>query len=62
MRDQRDEEAKCLCPFCEEEIVVQDYPFCKRCQVSLLYCASCEIAVPRNSERCPQCGGELRWR
>jgi hypothetical protein len=52
-------EKKCRCPYCDEEIMLADLPYCQPCQVTLLYCPSCQIAMPRESEVCPQCGGKL---
>jgi len=50
---------RCLCPYCEEEIRLAVLPYCKPCGVTLHYCRHCQIAVPREAEVCPQCGGKL---
>ncbi|MFA4837680.1 MAG: hypothetical protein WC749_16645 [Dehalococcoidia bacterium] len=50
------------CPYCEEKIVTAEFPYCKPCEVSLLYCANCRISVVREATCCPECGGELEWR
>ena len=50
---------RCFCPYCEEEVVMEVLPFCKPCTVTLRYCRHCQIAVPRQAEVCPQCGGKL---
>ncbi len=52
-------EKKCFCPYCEEEIMLAMLPYCQPCGVTLHYCRSCQIAVPREAEVCPQCGGKL---
>ena len=55
-------EKKRVCPYCEEEIQVAGFPFCKPCGITLRYCVHCQIAVEREATVCPQCGGELEWR
>ena len=55
-------ERKCFCPYCEEEIVISKLPYCQPCGVTLRYCAKCQIAVAKEAEVCPQCGGELEWK
>ncbi|GAG46155.1 unnamed protein product [marine sediment metagenome] len=51
-----------ICPYCEGEILEAGFPYCKPCNVTLRYCARCQIAVVREATVCPQCGGELEWR
>ena len=53
---------RCVCPYCEEELALSAPPYCSPCNVTLLYCAKCEIAVEREATVCPQCGGELEWK
>ena len=55
-------ETMCFCPYCEEEIVTVRFPYCQPCGVTLRYCIKCQIAVVREAEVCPQCGGELEWK
>jgi hypothetical protein len=50
---------KCFCPYCDEEIILAELPYCQPCGVTLRYCRHCQIAVPREAEVCPQCGGKL---
>jgi len=52
-------EKKCVCPYCDEEIILARLPYCQPCGVTLRYCRSCQIAVPREAKVCPQCGGKL---
>ncbi len=47
---------KCVCPFCDEFVMVTLAPFCKSCGVTLNYCAVCEVAVPPEKDTCPKCG------
>jgi len=58
----REKERKCLCPYCEEELVIAGLPYCQPCGVTLRYCIKCQIAVTREAKVCPQCGGELEWK
>ena len=53
---------KCSCPYCDEELIASVVPHCQPCGVTLRYCVKCQIAVPREAEVCPQCGGELEWK
>ena len=54
--------AKRVCPYCEGEVVIAEFPYCRPCGVTLRYCASCQTAVTREATVCPQCGGELEWK
>jgi len=58
----REKEGKCFCPYCEEELVMAALPYCQPCGVTLRYCINCQIAVAREAEVCPQCGGKLKWK
>jgi hypothetical protein len=51
-----------VCPYCEEEIAVSCFPYCKPCGVTLRYCVKCQKAVAREATVCPQCGCELEWK
>ena len=55
-------EQRPTCPYCEQEIITAKLPYCKPCDVSLHYCARCQIAVAREATACPKCGGELEWK
>ena len=53
-------ERKCLCPYCEEE-VISSCPFCKACGAVLSYCVSCQIMVAdKEASACPECGAPLK--
>ncbi|NQT31729.1 MAG: zinc ribbon domain-containing protein [Deltaproteobacteria bacterium] len=58
-KESKSVEKRCSCPYCDEEITLSVLPYCKPCGVTLRYCPSCQIAVPREAETCPQCGGKL---
>lgn len=60
--DVKSNKGKRACPYCEGEILASELPFCKPCDVILLYCPVCEMAVEREATICPQCGGKLEWK
>ncbi len=52
---------KCLCPYCEEELVSASCPFCHACGSMISYCVSCNLMVPDvGATVCPQCGAPLK--
>ena len=54
-------EQSCLCPYCEEELVIESCPFCQVCGAVISYCVSCQIMVPDvNATTCPECGKPLK--
>jgi len=54
-------EHKCLCPYCEEELVMANCPFCHACGAAINYCIRCGIMVPDiNATTCPGCGAPLK--
>ena len=48
-----------FCPYCDEEIALEPFPYCRPCQVTLRYCLRCNIVVKRKAKVCPQCGQTL---
>ena len=58
----KEKERRCLCPYCEEEILTAVFPYCQPCGMTLRYCIKCHIVVVREATVCPQCGGELEWK
>ncbi|MFC1988171.1 hypothetical protein ACFLVH_06535 [Chloroflexota bacterium] len=59
----KEKQTKCSCPYCEGEVVISAIPsYCQPCGVTMHYCASCQIAVAKEAEVCPQCGGKLEVR
>ncbi|MBI4332242.1 MAG: hypothetical protein HY673_13280 [Chloroflexi bacterium] len=50
---------KCLCPFCEEELMEDGSPFCMACKALMHYCSHCKIVIERSATVCPRCGGAL---
>jgi len=54
-------EERCLCPYCEVELVVASCPFCEVCGAVLSYCVSCQTTVlDKEATKCPKCGEPLR--
>ena len=53
------EKRKRSCPYCEQELLAAELPFCQPCSVTLRFCASCEKPVPRDAKVCPECGAPL---
>jgi RNA polymerase subunit RPABC4/transcription elongation factor Spt4 len=51
-----------VCPYCEGEITVAQFPYCQPCGVTLRYCVKCNIVVAKEATVCPQCGSELEWK
>jgi hypothetical protein len=48
------------CPFCDEEIAEAAFPYCEACGVKLLRCPACQMPIPRDSEKCPHCGVNIK--
>lgn len=53
-------EQKCFCPYCDEEIILSDAPWCQACKIVFLRCDTCGITVlERGVTICPLCGATL---
>lgn len=53
-------EAKCFCPYCDEEIMLAGSPLCQVCGIAFLRCNKCGITVlEKGSTTCPECGEPL---
>ena len=50
------------CPYCEDEIVNSDLPYCQACKVVLFYCPECGKPVDRKERTCPECGVDMKER
>ena len=60
MKEKKAREERCLCPYCEEELLVLSAPFCQACGVIFRYCLKCQVTVlDKKATRCPECGGPL---
>ena len=53
-------ELRCHCPYCDEEIALNPFPYCQPCQVELRYCPKCNIVVDKTAKVCHQCGQTLK--
>jgi len=49
-----------FCPYCDEEILSADSPFCQPCRVTLFCCPGCGRLVARGIRLCPYCGVEIK--
>ena len=58
--EHRIEREKRFCPYCDEEIAVTSFPYCKSCEVEEFYCPQCHKPVPRDKRECPHCGAEIK--
>lgn len=53
-------EERCLCPYCEVELIEAHFPFCQACGATVRYCVKCHITVlDKEAESCPKCGEPL---
>ncbi len=55
MKNNQPKTSTCRCPYCDAPIKVEP-PFCQPCNVELRFCRQCGHAIPKNAERCPECG------
>ncbi len=55
--EKAEKEERCLCPYCEEELVITYAPFCQACGIVFRRCLECEITVlDKEATHCPKCG------
>ena len=58
--EKKAKEERCKCPYCEEEVILANFPFCQPCGVVFRYCLKCQITVlDREATNCPKCGEPL---
>jgi len=60
MREQKEEKKRLFCPYCDEEMMVADLPYCQACQITLFYCPKCRKPLSRDNKVCPHCGAEIK--
>ncbi len=60
MPEPKDKEEHPCCPYCDEEIMEADVPYCQACRVALFYCPQCHKPVSLDSKVCPHCGAEIK--
>jgi hypothetical protein len=51
---------QCCCPYCDEEIMALDLPYCQVCKGEIHYCPQCRRPLPRETEVCPHCGAKVK--
>jgi len=59
MREQKEKGKQLFCPYCDEEIMTADFPYCQACKVTVFYCPECRKPLPRDNRVCPHCGAEI---
>ncbi|MFC2006076.1 zinc ribbon domain-containing protein [Chloroflexota bacterium] len=60
MKEHKEEMKHSVCPYCDEEIMTADFPFCQACRITVFYCPECQQSLPRDSKVCPSCGAKSR--
>ena len=60
MAEQREKGEHRFCPYCDEEIMKADLPYCQACQITIFYCPECREPLPRDNRVCPHCGAEVK--
>jgi predicted amidophosphoribosyltransferase len=48
------------CPYCEDDLVKSQLPYCQPCKLDTFYCPSCGKPVPRLKRICPACGASMK--
>jgi len=60
MREQEEKRKQLCCPYCDEEMITADSPYCQACGVTIFNCPKCRQPLPRDNRVCPHCGAEVR--
>lgn len=60
MEAQKEEGKHLACPYCDEELMKANLPYCQACKISILYCPKCREPVSRKAGQCPNCGEEIK--
>ena len=60
MTEQKEEKKYLFCPYCDEEIMKADLPYCQACGITIFYCPECREPLPRDNKVCPHCGADIR--
>ena len=59
-KEKKAKEKRCLCPYCEEELIAASLPYCKPCGIVFCRCIKCRLTVlDKKAKNCPKCGGPL---
>ncbi len=57
---ERGEKKRLFCPYCDEEIMKADAPYCQACGITIFYCPKCRKPLSRDNKVCPNCGADIR--
>ena len=55
-----DEGSGHVCPYCSTELMAEGVPYCQACGVQIHYCPKCHKLVPKDANKCPTCGSEIK--
>ncbi|MFC1873717.1 hypothetical protein ACFLYX_00255 [Chloroflexota bacterium] len=59
MTEQKAEKEVRHCPYCDEEVMSADLPWCQACHVKAFHCHACKKPISREEKVCPDCGAEI---
>ena len=59
-KEKKVKEERCICPYCEEELIMANLPYCRPCRIVFRQCIRCQITVlDKEATNCPKCGEPL---
>jgi hypothetical protein len=59
-KDQKPLICRCVCPYCDVEMVIAEAPFCQVCKVSFGRCPGCgAVILEEKATKCSSCGKAL---
>jgi len=50
----------CYCPFCDEEVTDEEFPYCQACKATLAICPECGEPVSADTKTCQHCGADIK--
>ncbi len=59
MTEQKEKSGQRFCPYCDEEMIGAQLPYCQACKVTIFHCPECHKPLPRDNKVCPHCGARL---
>ena len=60
MTEQKEKERAVFCPYCDDELLGADLPYCQACGLKVFNCPKCQKPVPRDNKVCPYCEAEIK--
>ncbi|MBI2252196.1 MAG: Fe-S cluster assembly scaffold protein NifU [Armatimonadetes bacterium] len=48
----------CHCPYCHTPVPFEN-PYCKPCNLKLIFCPHCHLPVSKETDICPRCGNKI---